>query len=349
MSGDIEVPGHFTKEKAGQKVSRLMTQQKTRAADGLQRLAGVVRNTALTQNDLGGQTGNYRNRAAARMDSMATYMRGADFPTMLRDARRFARRPEVVLVGTVVTGLLVARFVKVRRRRATAPWRLAAGRWNDALQKGAQVVSAAADALREGAEARGLRPEAVVDNVTGSRLAKHIALIGDRIMGGNMKATTLLKNDHSAVKKLLTAFGHTTARAAQQRQELMDQIAQELEIHSAIEEEIFYPAVKSVRGGQSLVSEAKAEHKKVDSLVAEAQGMSMDTEEVMEKVEELRDAVIHHATEEEREMFPVAEDGLGEQQLEELGEQLAARKKELLTSRLQKAKRAVKKALRTIA
>jgi hemerythrin superfamily protein len=349
MSDDIEVPGHFTKEKAGQKASRLMTQQKNRAADGLQRLAGVVRNTALTQNDFGGQTGNYRNRAAARMDSMATYMRGADFPTMLRDARRFARRPEVVLVGTVVTGLLVARFVKVRRRRATAPWRLAAGRWNDALQKGAQVVSAAADALREGAEARGLRPEAVVDSVTGSRLAKHIALIGDRIMGGNMKATTLLKNDHSAVKKLLTAFGHTTARAAQQRQELMDQIAQELEIHSAIEEEIFYPAVKSVRGGQSLVSEAKAEHKKVDSLVAEAQGMSMDTEEVMEKVEELRDAVIHHATEEEREMFPVAEDGLGEQQLEELGEQLAARKKELLTSRLQKAKRAVQKALRKIA
>ena len=349
MSDDIEVPGHFTKEKAGQKASRLMTQQKNRAADGLQRLAGVVRNTALTQNDLGGQLGNYGNRAAARMDSMATYMRGADFPTMLRDARRLARRPEVVLVGTVVTGLLVARFVKVRRRRATAPWRLAAGRWNDALQKGAQVVSAAADALREGAEARGLRPEAVVDSVTGSRLAKHIALIGDRIMGGNMKATTLLKNDHSAVKKLLTAFGHTTARAAQQRQELVDQIAQELEIHSAIEEEIFYPAVKSVRGGQSLVSEAKAEHKKVDSLVAEAQGMSMDTDEVMEKVEELRDAVIHHATEEEREMFPLAEDGLGEQQLEELGEQLAARKKELLTSRLQKAKRAVKKALRNIA
>ena len=163
-----------------------------------------------------------------------------------------------------------------------------------------------------------------------------------------MNATTLLKNDHSAVKKLLTAFGHTTARAAQQRQQLMDQIAQELEIHSTIEEEIFYPAVKSMRGGQSLVSEAKAEHKKVDSLVAEAQGMSMDTDEVMEKVEELRDAVVHHATEEEREMFPVAEDGLGEQ-LEELGEQLAARKKELQTSRLQKAKRLVKKALRKTA
>jgi hemerythrin superfamily protein len=193
-----------------------------------------------------------------------------------------------------------------------------------------------------------LRPEAVAENVTGSRLAKHIALIGDRIMGGNMKATTLLKNDHSAVKKLLTAFGHTTARAAPQRQALMDQIAQELEIHSTIEEEIFYPAVKNVRGGQSLVREAESEHKKVDSLVAEAQGMSMETDEVVQKVEELRDAVVHHATAEEREMFAVAEESLGGR-LQELGEQMAARKKELETSRLQKAKRVVKKALRKTA
>jgi hemerythrin superfamily protein len=103
-----------------------------------------------------------------------------------------------------------------------------------------------------------------------------------------------------------------------------------------------------VRGGQSLVNEAKSEHKKVDSLVAEAQGMSMETDQVVQKVKELRAAVVHHATEEEREMFPLAEDGLGER-LEELGEQLAARKRELETSRLRKAKRAVKKALRKTA
>jgi len=125
----------------------------------------------------------------------------------------------------------------------------------------------------------------------------------------------------------------------------MDRIAQELEIHSTIEEEIFYPAVKDVRGGQSLVAEAEPEHKRVDGLVAEAQGMSMDADEVLETVRELRDAVVHHATEEEREMFPVAQEGLGAQ-LEELGKQMAARKRQLATSGLQKAKRAVKKVLR---
>jgi hemerythrin superfamily protein len=160
-----------------------------------------------------------------------------------------------------------------------------------------------------------------------------------------MKATTWLKNDHAAVKKQFADFSRTTARALRRRQALIDKIAQELEIHSTIEEELFYPAVKNVRGGPSLVNEAESEHKKVDSLVAEVQGMSMETDEAVQKVKELRAAVVDHATEEEGEMFPVAENGLREQ-LMELGEQMAARKRELATSRVQKAKRVVKKALR---
>jgi iron-sulfur cluster repair protein YtfE (RIC family) len=163
-----------------------------------------------------------------------------------------------------------------------------------------------------------------------------------------MKATQLLKKGHGAIKKLFAEFARTTSRAPRRRQQLMDKIAEKLEIHSTIEEEIFYPAVKGVRGGKSLVNEAESEHRQVDSLVAEAQGMTIVTNEVAQKVRELRDAVLHHATEEEQEMFPIAEDGLREQ-LSDLGEQLAARKKELATSRLQKAKRAVKKAVRKVA
>ena len=125
MSGDREAQGDFTKTKAGHTVSRLMTEQKNRAAEGLHRLACIVRNTTLTENDVGGQIANYRNRAAARMESMATYMRGADFPTILRDASQFARRrPEVLLGGTIVTGLLVANFFKASRRGAAEPWTL---------------------------------------------------------------------------------------------------------------------------------------------------------------------------------------------------------------------------------
>jgi hemerythrin superfamily protein len=160
-----------------------------------------------------------------------------------------------------------------------------------------------------------------------------------------MKATRLLKNDHSAVKKLFAEFARTTARAPKRRQQLVDEIAKELEIHSTIEEEIFYPAVRRLSGGQSLVSEAESEHQKVEGLVAEAQGMDMGSDTVLAKVRELRDAVLHHATEEEEEMFPLAERGLGDQ-LEDFGAQLSKRKRELAKSRLQQAKRAVKKAIR---
>jgi hypothetical protein len=194
MSDDTEAEGNFTKAKAGHPASRLMTEQKNRAAASLHRLACVVRNTALTQDDVGGQIGNYRNRTAARLDSMATYVRGADFPTILRDVGQFARRrPEVLLGGTIVTGLLVARFLKASKRGAAEPWSSAAGRWHEALQKSAQVFSSAADTLKKGAEARGLSPEAVVGKVTGPQLGEPIAIVGDHVMGGKHESDNVVE------------------------------------------------------------------------------------------------------------------------------------------------------------
>jgi hemerythrin superfamily protein len=163
-----------------------------------------------------------------------------------------------------------------------------------------------------------------------------------------MKATQLLKKDHAEVKKLFTEFGSTTARAERRRQDLIDRIATELEIHSTIEEEIFYPAVKRSAEGKRLVSEAKSEHRKVDRLVAKAQGADMGSDDADARVQELKEAVLHHATEEEQEMFPVAESSLGAE-LMDLGQQLEARKRELSRSRVQGAKRAIKKAIRKVA
>jgi hemerythrin superfamily protein len=163
-----------------------------------------------------------------------------------------------------------------------------------------------------------------------------------------MKATQLLKKDHQAVKHLLAEFSRATSRAPRRRQKLMDDIAEELDIHSTIEEEIFYPEVKGVRGGEALITEAEAEHKEIDALVAEAQGMAMTSAEVTAKARELRDAVIHHATEEERRIFPFAERHLAAT-LTELGNRLAARKKELARSRIHRATRAVKKVIRKVA
>jgi hypothetical protein len=166
---------------AGQQVNRLMTAQKNRTANGLHRLACALRDTTQNreQHDVSGQIATYTDRAAARIESMSTYMRDADFPTMLRDAGQFARRrPEVLLAGTILTGLLVASLLKASRRGTAAPWTSAPSRWHTALQKGTRAASAAADTLKQGAEARGLSPEAVVERVTGSRLGKYVTSAG---------------------------------------------------------------------------------------------------------------------------------------------------------------------------
>jgi hemerythrin superfamily protein len=166
--------------------------------------------------------------------------------------------------------------------------------------------------------------------------------------GRPMKATELLKKDHTAVKKLFAEFAKTTTRAQKKRQELIDKIATELDVHSQIEEEIFYPAVRQLAEGQRLVSEAEEEHQEVKNLVSEVQGMDPSEDGATAKVGELREAVLHHATEEEHEMFPVAE-RLGKEEIASLGEQMAERKQKLLQGAIPRMKRAVKKGARKVA
>jgi hemerythrin superfamily protein len=66
----------------------------------------------------------------------------------------------------------------------------------------------------------------------------------DEFKETGMNALTLLKNDHDAVKKLLNQLAETTERAVKTRQETFAKIHDELTVHEAIEEEIFYPALK---------------------------------------------------------------------------------------------------------
>jgi iron-sulfur cluster repair protein YtfE (RIC family) len=57
-------------------------------------------------------------------------------------------------------------------------------------------------------------------------------------------ALKLLREDHEKVKKLLSDIESTTERAVKTRTSELAQLKQELTIHEAIEEEIFYPALK---------------------------------------------------------------------------------------------------------
>lgn len=82
-----------------------------------------------------------------------------------------------------------------------------------------------------------------------------------------MNAIDLLIQDHELVKKLLEELSSTTERAVKKRAELLERIKQEVSIHTALEEEILYPAIKQAGGKEEakMYYEAKEEHRTVDS------------------------------------------------------------------------------------
>jgi hemerythrin-like domain-containing protein len=145
-----------------------------------------------------------------------------------------------------------------------------------------------------------------------------------------MDALSLLKEDHDKVKKLLKDLDSTTERGVKTREQLFNKIKQELEIHEAIEEEIFYPALKDHPKTKELTLEAYEEHHVVDLVMAEIQGIPFDQETWGAKFTVMKENVEHHIEEEEGEMFKQAKQVFDEDELSQLGESMAKRKQELI-------------------
>jgi iron-sulfur cluster repair protein YtfE (RIC family) len=144
-------------------------------------------------------------------------------------------------------------------------------------------------------------------------------------------AIALLKTDHATVKTMFEKEGKLTTKDSENKASLFNQIKAALEVHAAIEEEIFYPAVKKARSEhvKDEVREAYEEHKQIKSLLAQVSSITPADETYDMKIKVLKEDVEHHVKEEEGEMFPDAKRFLGESRLVELGAQLEARKQEL--------------------
>jgi hypothetical protein len=141
-----------------------------------------------------------------------------------------------------------------------------------------------------------------------------------------MNALTLLEDDHKKMRKLLEELESTTERGIRTREELYSTIKGELLVHEAIEEEIFYPALKEHPRAEDIVLEGYEEHHVVDVVMAELEGLPVDHESWGAKAKVMKENVEHHMEEEEGEMFKQARSVFDADELEELGERMAARK-----------------------
>ena len=150
-----------------------------------------------------------------------------------------------------------------------------------------------------------------------------------------MDAIALLTEDHKKVRALLTELADTTNRAEKTRSELLAKIATEIEVHTTIEEEIFYPAFKEAgeKGEDNkMFFEAMEEHRAAGELVLpDLLKTDVTTDQFGGRAKVLKELIEHHADEEEKEMFPRARTLLGKEALVDLGERMAARKQELMS------------------
>jgi hemerythrin-like domain-containing protein len=106
--------------------------------------------------------------------------------------------------------------------------------------------------------------------------------------------------------------------------QLIAATCEELKVHTALEEEIFYPAVREVgtAKAEEMVDEAFEEHHVVDLVLGELPQVDPEDERFEAKMTVLSELVEHHVEEEEKEMFPLAEKKLGAERMKELAQQL---------------------------
>lgn len=147
--------------------------------------------------------------------------------------------------------------------------------------------------------------------------------------GNDKKADpfSLLKQDHRTVEELFKQLEEGTG----DRNQLFRQLKSELELHTQIEETIFYPALKNDEETRDIVLEAFEEHKGVKTLLQEMDTLSKQDERWDAKLKVLKENVEHHVEEEEGEMFQKAKDVLSEEEQEKLGEQMLREKEKATT------------------
>ena len=140
-------------------------------------------------------------------------------------------------------------------------------------------------------------------------------------------AIALLKADHRQVEKWFAEF--QKARTSSRKAKLAEQICDALKVHTAIEEEIFYPAFLAATQDEDKHHEAEVEHEGAKKLIQTIEEMDPDDDYFSARVKVLSEMIKHHVKEEEKPGGMFSEARKSDMDLDELGQRLKARKEQL--------------------
>ena len=117
-------------------------------------------------------------------------------------------------------------------------------------------------------------------------------------------AIGMLIADHQEVTSLFEQFEAMSDRSKVSKKKLAEHICQALSVHTQLEEEIFYPAVRAAIKDRDLMDEALVEHAGAKELIAQIRAMDPGDALYDAKITVLSEQIAHHVEEEENDMFP---------------------------------------------
>ena len=119
-----------------------------------------------------------------------------------------------------------------------------------------------------------------------------------------VSAIAVLKEDHDYVKKAYRQFEKMDHEDLDAVQALVKNVCAALEVHTRIEEQVFYPPVRKALDDDDMMNEAEIEHDSAKTLIGQLKRMKPSNEKYIATFTVLCEYVLHHAKEEEDEMFP---------------------------------------------
>jgi hemerythrin superfamily protein len=143
-------------------------------------------------------------------------------------------------------------------------------------------------------------------------------------------ALELLINDHRAVDALFKQYEADKDGDEDTKRAIAENICSELTVHAQVEEELFYPWLRENLDDDDveMVEEAQVEHASAKDLIAQIESADAIDAAYDARVKVLGEYIKHHVKEEEEEIFPVVRDM--REELDELGQEMVARKAELM-------------------
>lgn len=136
-------------------------------------------------------------------------------------------------------------------------------------------------------------------------------------------AAELLKQDHRKAEALFERYRSGDGG-------VVKQVCSELTVHTAIEEQVLYPALAEMSQGRELREQAEHEHQDVVEAITRIESCGYGSPEARACMFTVIAGVTHHVKEEETRVLPMMQRELGSDRMTALGDQLMAAKREEL-------------------